>query len=49
MNRPVDTVTAPRRPTSIAAGYERRLMVTSASDYTAGILLTGAWEPKRGA
>lgn len=27
----------------------RRFMVSSASDYTAGILLTGAWEPKRGA
>lgn len=27
----------------------RRCMVSSASDYTAGILLTGAWEPSRGA
>ena len=27
----------------------RRHMVASASDYTAGILLRGAWEPGRGA
>lgn len=27
----------------------RRRMVASASGYTAGILLSGAWEPKRGA
>src|SRR5436190_15628401 len=29
MSRPLDTVTAPTRASSIAAGYERRLMVTS--------------------
>ncbi|MGP4057610.1 MerR family transcriptional regulator [Mycobacterium sp. 4D054] len=27
----------------------RRCMVASASEYTAGILLSGAWEPRRGA
>ncbi|MDY6999243.1 MAG: MerR family transcriptional regulator, partial [Actinomycetota bacterium] len=36
--------------TVIAARFDqvaRRYMVASASDYTAGILLTGAWDPRR--